>query len=450
MWTRRRALPRPASASPSRTRSWTPTTPVDALPSLTVYLVLLFALPSRLTIGFLGGFGAPATLVSAGLALLWLWTLLLRSQPQPLVVQPMRRAILALLMATLASFIAATSRPISSDEVNAAQSTLLFVVGWSGVCLFTADHLSTRASLDRLLDRISVVAAAFAGLGLAQYVTRIPLTDLIQLPGLSLNSTLDSVGSREGLVRPASTALHAIEFGVALTAALPVCLHVALHHLQRSAVARWFPVALVAVALPISISRSAIVGVAIVAAIVLPTWPRATRNIAVAVTGLGVVAVFVMLPGLIGAFVSLFSGVSNDPSARSRTDSYELAFQFVAQSPIFGRGIGTFLPKYRILDNQYLLTLIDMGVVGLVALLALFTTAMWCAYRIRQRTDDPATRDLAQSLLASIAASTVGFALFDGLSFPLFAGFVFLVQGITAALWRLEARLPCQFWKRWE
>lgn len=213
---------------------------------------------------------------------------------------------------------------------------------------------------------------------------------------------------------------------------------------------RWLPVFLSLIALPLSISRSAIVGLVIVLAIMLPSWPRTTQYSVLALGSVGAAVVFVALPGVIGAFAILFGGVSTDPSARSRTDSYDLAFQFISQAPVFGRGIGTFLPKYRILDNQYLLTLIDMGAVGLAALLGLFVTSMVCAHLVRRRSDDPAIRDLAQSLLAALAVSLVGFALFDGMSFPLFTGLVFIVIGVTAAVWRLEARGPRQMWCRWD
>ena len=49
--------------------------------------------------------------------------------------------------------------------------------------------------------------------------------------------------------------------------------------------------------------------------------------------------------------------------------SYAIAGEFIGRAPIFGRGFSTFLPSYRILDNQYLGLLIETGIVGLVAFL---------------------------------------------------------------------------------
>ena len=87
--------------------------------------------------------------------------------------------------------------------------------------------------------------------------------------------------------------------------------------------------------------------------------------------------------------IRLFTGISQDDSALSRTDSYDLAAQFIERSPVFGRGLSTFLPSYRILDNQYLGLLIETGVVGTAAFLALLTTALVVAYRMSVRLPGP-------------------------------------------------------------
>ena len=44
-----------------------------------------------------------------------------------------------------------------------------------------------------------------------------------------------------------------------------------------------------------------------------------------------------------------------------------IVLQYFQQRPIFGRGFSTFLPAYRILDNQFLGLLVDIGIVGLVS-----------------------------------------------------------------------------------
>jgi O-antigen ligase len=147
--------------------------------------------------------------------------------------------------------------------------------------------------------------------------------------------------------------------------------------------------------------------------------------------------VYVAVPGMLGTITQLFTGISSDTSAASRTDSYALAGQFIARAPVFGRGFATFLPAYRILDNQYLGTLIEMGVVGLVSVLALFLTGMWTAWRLRRQMAASPRRQLGHALLASVAAGALSFAFFDAFSFPQVAGLMFFVLGCVGAARRL-------------
>src|SRR2546430_13733022 len=67
-------------------------------------------------------------------------------------------------------------------------------------------------------------------------------------------------------------------------------------------------------------------------------------------------------------FRSLFTGISRDDSALSRTDSYAVAGAFISRAPLLGRGPATWLPPYRILDNQFLGSLIEIGVGGTTCL----------------------------------------------------------------------------------
>lgn len=417
----------------------------DGVTLLSAFLVLLFAIPSRLTFAPLGGAGSPATVTALACFMLWLLYQLSKSVSTPFVVQPIRRSAFVFMAALLASFAAAALRPANADEMQSSQLSILTAVAWLGVILVACDGIPTLGRLQLLIRRLALVVGCFASLGLAQYFTGMTLTNYIVVPGLSANQALSELGGRDGFNRPASTAIHPIEFGVTITALLPIALHVALHGEGIGKFRRWFPVAAIALAVPLSISRSAIVGATIGLVVLIPTWAPRLRGLAVAaLVGLGGF-VFVLLPGVIGTLTGLFTGAASDPSALSRTDSYALAAQFISQAPIFGRGFGTFLPRYRILDNQYLLTLIDTGFVGLLSLLTLFGTAIVCSLLVRRRLKDPRLRDLAQALVASVASAAVGYALFDGFAFPIFASVSFLLVGLCGALWRLTAG-PGQEW----
>jgi O-antigen ligase len=219
-----------------------------------------------------------------------------------------------------------------------------------------------------------------------------------------------------------------------LTMCLPLALHFAFHDAHRTVLRRWYPVAAIAVAVPISISRSAIVSTVIVLCFLIPTWaPSIRRRAYIAMVGLSGV-LYVIVPGLLGTLTGLFTGISSDTSAQSRTGSFSLAFEFIERAPVFGRGFQTFLPAFRILDDQYLGTLIETGIVGLLALLALFLSGARQGWVIRRDSSDPETKSLGQSLCAAIVSALVSFALFDAFSFPMAGDLIFLLLGCVAAL----------------
>jgi O-antigen ligase len=201
---------------------------------------------------------------------------------------------------------------------------------------------------------------------------------------------------------------------------------------------RWGPTLAVSVAIPLSVSRSAVVAVAVALICAAPTWSRALRRRAAAFGMLLGCATFVLVPGMLGTLLKLFVGVSQDSSALSRTNSYTLAGEFIARSPWLGRGFMTFLPEYHTNDNQYLGLLIEVGVIGTALMLAVFVTGILVAVGCRRRSQDLATRSLAAALTASLVSIMVTFAFFDALSFPMFAGVTFLLLGTCEALRRLE------------
>ena len=374
------------------------------------------------------------------MALLLWWTgqqlaVLGEREPAP---HPVRTAFVIFAFAIGASYVAASTRPIEAVELRAADRGLLSLCAWAGVLLMADRGVTSRERLDSLLRRLVAVGGALASLGLIQYVTKRSLIDVIQLPGLTVNTDLVAVFSRNGYARPSGTATHPIEFGVVLAMILPLALHYAFHDCQRGLLRRWYPVAAIGLAIPISVSRSAVLGVMVVLALLLPTWERTRRRFAYGAVIVAVGAVYVAVPGLLGTFRNLFLGVGSDSSALSRTGSYDLALEFIARAPIFGRGFGTFLPAYRILDDQFLLSTIETGIVGTLALVLLFLSGFLTARRVRRLSKDPPIRDLAQSLAASIAAGALSFATFDSLSFPMVAGAMFLLLGCVGALKRLE------------
>ena len=264
----------------------------------------------------------------------------------------------------------------------------------------------------------------------------------MRLPGLTANVDLVS-DSRSGFDRVTAGASHPIEFSVVTAALVPLALHFALHPNTRR---RWpFILALVAllVAVPMTVSRSGFLTLAaglLVYAVALT--PRGRLNaIVLGIIGLGVFRALV--PGLLGTVRSLFSDIGTDPSIAGRTDDYQLIPVLMDGHWWFGRGLGTFHPQvYFFLDNQYLGSLLEGGVVSLTALIALFAVGIGVAGGVRRRTSDPALRSEAQAIAASLAAFAAAALTFDLLAFRQSAFLVVLLIGCAGAHWSLVHPRP--------
>lgn len=403
---------------------------------LALWLVLL--VPSRLKVAALGGIGAPATLV--GLGLLFWWSLhhagrVVTETPRR---QPIRIVAGLLGACLLVSFIVASTRPPAPLESSTALLSLISMASWGGLLLVAHDGITSWESLERVLKRIVDLTAVVATVGVIQFLTGQQLIDRIKVPGLVLTQSLGDLGARSGFSRPTGTSLHAIEFGAVLTMVLPIALAFAMAGRSPSVLTRWLPVAAIGFAVAVSLSRSAIIGAVVGLAVVMAAWTTRAKVAALLSMPLIGAVLFLSVPGLLGAIAGMFTGLGGDDSARSRVDSYPVAFGFIAQYPWFGRGFGTFLPTYRILDNQWLLALIELGIIGTAALLALLVTAMTCGRTAERTLRDPLLRQLARGTVAGVAVGTISNAFYDGLSFPMASAVLFLQVGLCGAFYRLS------------
>jgi len=411
--------------------------PLDAVSFLTVFLVLLVGVPTDRTIVALGSLGSPALLWAILGGLWWCWHQLQRSTaPQGTTFTPVRIAALAYLATVMISYIGAMFRGLPTTESSPADTGLLRVFAGIGLVLLVSDGIPNYERLVTLIRRIAIVGSLLALLGLLQFATRQPLTDWISIPGLG-TADPSVLQSRSGFARPSGTATHPLEYGYVLAVALPLALTLAIWDTARSSIARWLPAVLIAFAAVLAVSRATILGLGIGVLVLLPTWPARVRAFAIAgVVGmLGVV--YFVVPGMVGAVSAMFSGISTgDSSAESRIGSYELVAQFVSFSPVIGRGVGTFLPEYRILDNQLLQSAIEVGVLGVVALLALSATAV--ATTMFARGASGLEKRVGQGIGAAIAVGTVLMGTYDVFSFTMSAQLYFLVIGLAAAHVRLR------------
>ena len=421
---------------------------ITVLKILTTYLVLLELVPSAWVVPALGAVGTPSN-IFALLALLWYLLSWLggRIAPAPATRSP--RVIMCFLAAAmLLAYISLgqSSRAPVSTEVTAADRGLIGLAAWIGVVVVSSAGIRDYAKLQTLLRRAVLMGTAVAALGIFESFTKSNPIASLHVPGLNPVSTADQFLTRAGLTRPSSTAQHPLELAGVLTMLLPFAIQQALDPVRTGWMRKWAPVALIGGMIPLTVSRTSIIGLVVVLVMLLPTWRPARRWAALGFLAVGALGAKVAVPGLGTTVVNMFSALTDggDASTQARVSDYAGVAPYIEQRPWFGRGFGTFIPDlYRYTDNMYLLSLVEIGIFGTLVIAALFIVG-YRAGRLGRRlyTDEP-RRELGQAFAAAMAAGLIVSATFDSLTFPMFAGLAFLLLGLAGAylgIARREAR----------
>ena len=419
---------------------------LSLLTLLTFYLVLLIGIPQALQFSPLGGIGQPSTVLAAVFFVFYLLAWLHPASALDRSRQPVRLIGLLWFCAILASYVSATRHSMPVLELNGADRGLIVAAGLVGVLLLVADGIESMQQLQTLIRRIVVGGTAMAVLGVTQFFTGLDAVKYIIIPGLSSQAPYTDLLGRDSFRRPAATAAHPLEFAAVLAICLPLAIHQARYAPRGSRLRRWLQVAVIAIALPMTVSRTAFVGLFVGVTVILVTWPKRDRRLAYLVAIGSILGLRAVIPGLLGTIRNLFLGIGTDASAQERNLAFKLAAPLISEHPWFGRGFGTLLPMvYFFTDDQYLNTLVETGFIGLLALLAIFGTGWVVARSARRAMADDEMRHLAQALAGSIATAFVTFATFDALGYKIVAGLTFMLLGCIGAMWRLtrnEVALP--------
>lgn len=414
----------------------------DPAALLVVYTMLLVILPGRLVFEPLGAVGRPALLVGLVGGYWWLSSRVVPSlgtwDRSP---QPVHWLVLAYAGFCLLGYAVAHSRSLSTLENSSSNRAVITLASLCGIVLLTADCIATRRRLDLILGAVVGSAAFMAAVGIVQFTTGWDPVPLIRVPGLRHSLGFDGVPTRSIFNRPYGTALHPIEYGVVSAGVLPLAFHFGLHgRTNRARRWAWLATALLVLAVPMSLSRSAILTLAVALLFLASGWGWMQRLSLFAYGTATTVVMSVVIPGLLGTLRRLFTGASTDPSIVARQERLPLVLELLAERPWLGRGYGTYSPEeYFLLDNQYYKTAIEMGIVGLAGvILTLFVGGIYLARAARHRSSTESSRNLGQSIAATIAGFAVATYTFDAFYYPAFSGILFLLIGAGGALLRIE------------
>ena len=396
----------------------------------------------------LGGLGTPALIVAWGAAVWWLMATLYPESGLRRGRQPIRIALFALIASALVPLGLANRTALVAADSRAADRGLLYLIATAGIALLIADGIHTLERLEVLLRRIVLAASLIAIVGLAEYESKhnfIP-TIFDRIPFLSQSRAVDFAGAASDFTsirRVSGTAIHPIEFGVVLAMALPLAAHFALVDRDNRGWRRWWKPVVILMAELTAQSRSGILVIIVASLVLLPAWPRAVRRRLYLLAVPALLAGKVIFPGLIGTIRNSFLGVKQDSSYQFRVARYPKIFHFISQRPLFGRGFQTFdAHTFFPVDNQYLMSLIETGIIGTLIFAAMLGTAIALVASARRYAATPEQRLLATALLASVSGVTVAFATFDFFSFAMATGTFFLLIGCSGAMWRIMREQP--------
>lgn len=416
-----------------------------ALVVLQVYVISLLALPSNATFRVIGASGFPAGLVgmaAAGLYMCWVAFGLHEPRKER---YPTKVAFLAVWLTSLASYVALQFRARTGVEASGGDRWLLFLLGITGAALLAAEGLRTLDDFFRVV-RPLLWAGAFCGVVAAlQYKAHFDLAALIgkHLPLFSYNSSLAGIQQRDGINRVPGTALHPIELGAVSAMLLPLAIAMVMVDRDRPLWKRLLPLMLILVGVPLSVSRTGFVALAVAMLFFIPQLRVRRRLGLLAVLPFGLFLAFVAVPKIITTITSFFTGASTDPSVLSRTEDYSMVAGLVSQRPILGFGGGTYMPDnlQDVLDNAYLKWVIEFGYVGLAVLIVFYMLLpVATAITLRRRTAVEEYAVLAAAIGSGLAGAAVAAATFDAFSFPTQASAQGLLIGLLGALWQIAFR----------
>ena len=249
------------------------------------------------------------------------------------------------------------------------------------------------------------------------------------------SSSVDDIGRRM-TIGPSELSLEAVAM---LAMALPIAL-VGISHARRwsGRLLYGLAAAIILAAAFSTYRKSALL--APVSVIATLAWFRRRELLRMAPLGIFVLGVVhVLSPGALGSTtVQLSSGRLGATTVSDRTADYDAVRPDLWTHLLLGRGSGSYEhTSYRILDNEILHQVLEIGVVGLVAFVLMGVTVVLSARRLiaaRHPTWSPIALACAAAAVAFLVVAT----LFDSLSFPHVPYIFMALAGLLAAVLSAE------------
>jgi hypothetical protein len=422
-----------------------------AVRMLQVFAFAIMVFPSNAVFKPVGGGGYVAALVAYAMFFCYVAVLLFGRHNPFEHRSPVRIGLSVLWLAALISYALMDRTLLTGTQLSSADRWLIQLIGISGVVLVASEFLRSLDDVHAVLGALTWGGAISGVVAALQFWLHRDITPYLRqmLPGFSLNQAVSAVaiGDRSGLNRVAGTALSPIEMGVVSGMLLPLAIYRAMHETERSVASRWIPVALIAITIPITISRAGVIAAVLALVVFIAALSPRRRYAVMAAIPVALGTIFLTAHRLLGTIATYFTLGTSDDSISHRVDNVPYALHLVAQAPWFGQGAGTYivpvtqnLGTAHILDDEYLDAAIELGIVGLIMLTFFLFWPVVTAFAARSRARDQRLRELSAALAGAALAGLVCSATFDSFGFPMFVMVEALVIGLIGAVWLLVSR----------
>jgi polysaccharide biosynthesis protein PslJ len=353
------------------------------------------------------------------------------------------------------------SLALNVPRVNAVSSLVLkqvtFFLTFFLIVYFVASVMERGPKLERMVRLLVAGGTILAVLSLIEWRTGTNFFNGLQhvIPFLHYVDFGDHIARGTGF-RALGSAQHPIALGAALVMLIPLTVYL----YRRDDHWVWLVCATV-LTLGAFASGSRTAAIMLVVLLVTFLWIKRqeTMRLVPMLIPLAVVIQIVM-PGTLGTFRAILQ-----PSYLVREQSQEVgagsgriadlgpSLSEASRTPLLGQGFGTRVvstdlgpgdigsggtvvaSKVQILDDQWLTTLLEIGVVGILGLLWLFCRAVRRLAQ-RARSDTGPESWLATALAAALAAYAVGMLTFDAFAFIQVTFLAFIMLGFTAVVTR--------------
>jgi polysaccharide biosynthesis protein PslJ len=397
----------------------------------------------------------PYRILIACVALAWLGTVLI--DPASRIRRTGFEGPFWTLMAVTMLSIAVNAGRVSGLGVSdVVLKKVTFLASFCIITYLVSSTIVRRSDIDVLVKVLVGAGALVAAVALYESRSGVNYFDQLQriIPPLKFTPAeiSETAVGRGGRLRVFASAEHPIALSAAFAMLVPFGIYLGR---KTGRWGWWGATGLLAIGVFATMSRTGIVMLAAIGITYLVLKPAATRRALPALLPL-LLAVQLVLPGAIVSLKRSFfpseglvasQRVGAGTAGSGRVADLGPGIAEWSRKPILGQGYGTRItdlvdPRNNatILDNQWLGTLLEVGLAGFLALVWLFVRALRRLGQLARRDETPHGW-LVAGLAASIAAYGAGMFTFDALAFAQVTFLFFIALGLAGSALRHDGQL---------